>query len=86
MNKFKVGDRVICLQEQDKNKKIINQIGTVIQLNGTTNVRIEFDNNINGHSGNGNAKGKHGHVWNVEVGKIDFANLSPILEKFSKLF
>lgn len=52
---FQVGDRVRCIK-----KDIVNELG-VIRETGDSNVLVEFDNNIGGHSGNG--KGKDNHCW-----------------------
>ena len=60
--KFQVGDRVRCIKRDYEigGINIVNELG-VIRETGDSNVLVEFDNNIGGHSGNG--KGKDNHCW-----------------------
>lgn len=59
---FQVGDRVRCIKKDYEigGINIVNELG-VIRETGDSNVLVEFDNNIGGHSGNG--KGKDNHCW-----------------------
>jgi hypothetical protein len=66
-DKFKIGDRVVCVGAYDQNTKIIGVSGTVIHqfINPSNILSVEFDEEIEGHSGGGNG-GKDGYCWNVQ--------------------
>lgn len=58
--KFKVGDRVRAIEAHDGKEEIVGKIGTIRRIN-TYSYLVEFDENINGHDGDGT---KNGHCWN----------------------
>ena len=52
LNGIKIGDRVRCIQEYDDNSSIVGELGTItIIFEGI--VTVEFDSDIDGHSGHG---------------------------------
>ena len=67
MREFKIGDRVKCIGGYEG---AIGKKGTVMSYAKQTNPRIlvEFDENVNGHDGNGKSDytGKNGHCWYFE--------------------
>lgn len=49
--KFKIGDRVRCVSPMDDYYKVVNELGTVIQVDERLSIcAVVFDNFINGHS------------------------------------
>ena len=63
--KFKVGDRVKCVNNGPFNTRraVIGKIGTVrVIANGILNHGIEFDEDIDGHD-LGHSDFKYGHCW-----------------------
>jgi hypothetical protein len=67
---FKVGDIVICTEEQDDNEEIINSKGIVIYNENTGYSTVEFFNNIGGHCGNGEGHGKDEYCWIIPNKKL----------------
>lgn len=65
--KFKIGDRVRCVKYNGVNQRPVNECGTVIHIDD--GVLVEFDKDINGHSGNG--RGKYKHCWWVNYGELE---------------
>lgn len=61
MSKFKIGDRVKAIAKCCNNTMIINQIGTIIDINSLGNNLVKFDNFVGGHNGGG--AGKPGYHW-----------------------
>lgn len=77
---FKVGDRVRLLDKADScSVKAIGEIGTVIEMDNSNWVTIEFDKDIDGHSRSG--KGKWGHCWNFKVGSAKECSNIEIIHK-----
>ena len=77
--KFKVGDRVKCIKDWCGNRKIVNEVGTIVYINWDTAwVGVEFDNDVGGHGGlisyNSN---KHGHCWNMDISCIELVKEEP---------
>ena len=77
--KFKVGDRVKCIKDWCGNRKIVNEVGTIVYINwDTVWVGVEFDNDVGGHGGlisyNSN---KHGHCWNMDISCIELVKEEP---------
>ena len=64
--KFKVGDRVRAIAEEDGNTDIVGQVGTVREINPDF-YGVEFDNDIGGCS----FHGKFGHCWNIPGSKLE---------------
>lgn len=63
---FKVGDRVKVISTFD-GLNLKNKTGTVVGFNGSgTNVGVEFDDSIGGHTCNGKAKDNHGR-WGKPI-------------------
>ena len=61
--KFKVGDKVRVLQEQDLNENIIGKTGTIIECHSLT-AEVKFDEKIDGCWGNG-------YKWHVNYDKLE---------------
>ena len=59
---FKINDRVKCISQYEGKDEAVGKCGTVIRLNGENAILVEFDDDIHGHSGNG--EGKPNHCWN----------------------
>ena len=65
-NVVNVGDRVRSMSHSYSNTH--NKVGTIKYLHSDINwAGIEFDININGHSGNGRYTGKPSHCYNVHI-------------------
>lgn len=58
ITKFKIGDRVRCIHDDD-NKNVVNQIGTVVNIK-TACVGVNFDADVKGHAMSGMTKSGHG--------------------------
>lgn len=64
MGEFKIGDRVRCLEDDEGNAAIIDEVGTVIHQLEPGVVGVEFDVEFpDGHDCNGHAENYHG--WYV---------------------
>lgn len=61
--KFKVGDKVRVLQEQDLNENIIGKTGTIIECHSLM-AEVKFDEKIDGCWGNG-------YKWHVNYDKLE---------------
>lgn len=49
--KFKIGDRVQCISPMEEWHKVVNELGTVIQVDEKSGIcAVVFDNFIDGHS------------------------------------
>jgi len=64
MSKFKIGDRVIALEEYESNGSIVGQSGRIIDKNDGIYL-VEFDKYISGHNGNDHQSNKCGHCWHI---------------------
>lgn len=62
MSTFNVGDRVVIKPGEPY---LLGKCGAVLEVDGETDVLVEFDEYIDGHSGGG--VGKAGHCWYVKV-------------------
>lgn len=71
MPKFKVGDRVKCIAEQDGNEAIVGQKGTVRYVGDFGIISVEFDNYVHGHSLQNPYRCEHGHGWNIDADKLE---------------
>ena len=69
---FKVGDRVVSIGSCGarpeyciRGKYLPNYHGTVIHISSVANppILVEFDEYINGHNGNGYARGRDGYCY-----------------------
>lgn len=61
---LRVGDRVVC--KADEKLETVGKHGKIIELlEGSASPLVEFDRDINGHSGSG--RGKEGHCWWCEI-------------------
>ena len=63
---FKVGDRVVCVEEVCGNKNVVGKHGEIIGKNNFAGLLVEFDVKVDGHNGNGfikNLRGKNRHCW-----------------------
>lgn len=82
--KFKIGDRIIFIDESHDGKKLKNQTGTIKNI--TENVHdkylIEFDKNIDGHDGNGRTINGHGYY--VPERKIKLLNSTNKIKELRK--
>lgn len=61
---FKVGDRVVCIDDEDENRVVKNAHGRVACLEGGIYkdwIGVEFDKDVGGHSLFGRAKEDHGY-------------------------
>lgn len=74
--KFEVGDKVICIKGKDGNSKIINKTGTVIQVYSSADIGVEFDECVDDHNCNNNAK--YGYGWYVPVYDLRHASADSI--------
>jgi hypothetical protein len=77
--KFKVGDRIKYRGYVGHSGEYYNQIGTIIYV-GAKDYCVEFDNHIDGHTGNDpEVRGREGHCWWImkisedEMQKIELA-------------
>lgn len=71
MPKFKVGDRVKCIAEQDGNEAIVGQKGTVRYVGDFGIISVEFDNYVYGHSLQNPYRCERGHGWNIDADKLE---------------
>lgn len=63
---LRVGDRVVCKADGNEKLETIGKHGKIIKLQeGSVSPLVEFDRDINGHSGSG--MGKEGHCWWCEI-------------------
>lgn len=62
--KFKVGDRVRCINDGDWGRNLSGKFGTIKVKHDKSSWGVEFDKYIYGHSCEG--KAKDGHGWNCE--------------------
>lgn len=64
--KFKVGDKVRCLEEVDDNTNVIGEVGKIVVIEGVY-IGVEFNKDIGGHalfiSALGTNRVKPGHGW-----------------------
>lgn len=63
---FKVGDRVVCVEEVCGNKNVVGKHGEIIGKHNVAGLLVEFDVKVDGHNGNGfikNLRGKNRHCW-----------------------
>lgn len=75
---FKVGDRVLCIEAHDGNTHIIGQEGTVrARVNAFSELAIEFDNDVHGHSLCSPYRCEHGHGWSIPPEKLVPAHFAP---------
>lgn len=59
---LRVGDRVVCKADGNERLETVGKHGKIIELSeGSDSPLVEFDRDINGHSGSG--RGKEGHCW-----------------------
>jgi len=82
--KFKVGDKVKCIREEDCNETIIGKIGIIKKVfSGYQTYGIQFAVNINGHEGDWG--GPYGYCWNIRASslklvgtqKLDLSHIKP---------
>jgi hypothetical protein len=57
--KFNIGDRVRCKEVPQIENSLVGKTGTVVAIERGTNVRVEFDENIDGHECNDLCKREH---------------------------
>jgi len=83
LNRFREGNRVICMAQHDGNYDIINKVGTIKQHERMNGILVEFDSKIkNGHDGNMvNKHYKGGHCWYINQSKLKLCSDSKILLK-----
>lgn len=62
--KFKIGDRVRCINNGMLHNNIAGKFGTIVRVLWHDTYSVEFDENIGGHTCNGAAK--EGHGWNCD--------------------
>lgn len=74
--KFKVGDRVKCVDNGGWPKPIIGTYGIVKRI-GDITYSVEFDKNISGHSCMGTTK--YGHGWNCSEDMLELAKNETIV-------
>jgi len=67
MLKFKIGDRVICPNGSYTKYELKNKKGTILDNDSTP--YVEFDDDINGHSGGG--LGKASHCWAIDQNHLE---------------
>ena len=77
--KFKVGDRVKCINNGGWRKNLSGKYGTIKVKHADLSCGVEFDEYICGHSCSGHAK--NGHGWNCEESMLELAEekTKPIL-------
>lgn len=72
---YRVGDRVIAIQEYDRNKNIINQEGIIIDINyDLKEYGVKFNNHIDGHDLN--RRCEDGHGWWVLSSRLKLININ----------
>lgn len=82
MTKFKVGDRVRAIKIIDDKEEVVNQIGTIIDINNRIDrFCVEFDNYIGGHGGSliRDILGKNGHCLWCDHDDLEFAEFEKIV-------
>lgn len=72
IEKYEVGDRVVAI-EPNGNKFVAGKVGTVIGIVSDSVYMVEFDENIQGHSGLLGMYGKDGSCWCLEYSQIQLA-------------
>lgn len=75
--KFKVGNRVKCINAVDDNRKVLNAFGTITEIrDGFLNHRIcvEFDKKISKDDVNSSWKGKNRHKWICDPEDLELVN------------
>lgn len=66
---FKVGDRVVCIDDKDYIKRLIGKHGRVVSVDDDAlPIGVEFDEDIYGHSCDERAKGGHG--WYFKTNEL----------------
>lgn len=70
---FNIGDRVMCIVDHPYDNEILvsGMCGTVVCADDYT-IRVDWDDNIGGHSCGG--KARRGHGWDMSPSKIVFAD------------
>lgn len=81
--KYKVGDRVMSNENSVYYERMFNKTATIIYIDSTyERYLLEFDEDVNGHSGLGEFDGKDKHCW--FVGENDFELIERTHLKFKK--
>lgn len=77
--KFKIGDRVKCIDDGVWSKNLSGKYGTIKVKHNDSLYAVEFDEYIYGHGCNGLAK--YGHGWNCDESMLELAEekTKPIL-------
>ena len=70
--KFKVGDRVKCINDGGCGKNLSGKYGTIKVKHDDSPYGVEFDKYICGHTCDGYAK--NGHGWNCEESMLELAD------------
>lgn len=74
---FKLGDRVRCIRN-DGLRELAGKKGTVVEVDSVT-IGIDFDENINGHSLSGKARGGHGWWLTPSFVELIDSNINVII-------
>jgi hypothetical protein len=83
--KYKVGDRVMSNENSVYFERMYNKTATIIYIDPDTvpdRYLLEFDEDVDGHNGLGEFKGKDGHCW--YVWENDFELIESTHLKFKK--
>lgn len=83
--KYKVGDRVMTNEHSVYFERMYNKTATIIYIDSDTvpdRYLLEFDEDVDGHSGLGEFNGKDGHCW--YVWENDFELIESTHLKFKK--
>lgn len=80
---YKVGDRVMTNENSVYYNRMFNKTATIVYIDtNTERYLLEFDEDVDGHSGLGVFNGKHKHCWYVQ--ENDFELIESTHLKFKK--
>ena len=88
MNKFSVGDRVVCVKPYDGNEKIVGVSGTVVKAKKDY-VGVAFDKDVAGHDLDGDCIFRYGwYFHSYDGGESCIERLQPVctIPTFDGLF